>query len=62
MINQFESRDFIGLGGLALGQVVIEQDTSVNVSNMLIRIGNTGELLATLTDVQRNTLTAANFG
>lgn len=62
IINQFEGIDFINLeGDLTLDQLLIGQGTGANANDTLISINNTGELLATLTGIQANTLTLANF-
>jgi Ca2+-binding RTX toxin-like protein len=63
VIRHFESdRDFIRLGGnLTFDQLTITQGTGARANDILIRILNTSELLVSLTEIQANTLTGANF-
>ncbi|WP_199328984.1 endonuclease/exonuclease/phosphatase family protein [Coleofasciculus sp. FACHB-1120] len=57
-----DAQDLIVLSdGLKLEYVTITQGTGANANDTLIGIANTGELLATLTEVQANTLTSDDF-
>ncbi|MBD2048869.1 hypothetical protein H6F78_25275 [Coleofasciculus sp. FACHB-64] len=57
-----DTQDLIVLSdGLKLEYLTITQGTGANANNALIDLANTGELLATLTGVQANTLTSADF-
>lgn len=57
-----DAQDRLGLsGGLTFNQLTITQGTNANVSNTLIMLTNTGEILATISGVQASTITSADF-
>jgi len=62
-IGDFEiSADFLGLsGGLTFDNLLITQGTGVNTNDTLLKIEDTGELLATLSGVQADTITNSHF-
>ena len=62
LINDFEvSHDLIQLGGLTFTQIAIAQGKGSQAKDTLIRLDSTGELLATLSGIQKNALSIANF-
>jgi len=62
-IGDFEiSADFLGLsGGLTFNDLLISQGTGANSNDTLLTVEDTGDLLATLSGVQANTITNAHF-
>jgi len=62
-IGDFEiSADFLGLsGGLTFNDLLISQGTGANSNDTLLTVEDTGDLLATLSGVQANTVTNAHF-
>lgn len=57
-----DGQDRLGLyGGLKYSQLTISQGTDANANNTLIKVTNSGELLATLTGVQASSITSSDF-
>ena len=62
LISDFEvNHDSIRLGGLTFNQIAIAQGKGNQAKDTFIRLSGTGELLATLSGIQKDTLSIANF-
>lgn len=54
-------QDLLQLAGISFRQLSITQGTGINSRDTLIRVGNSSEILAILSDTQASTITANSF-